>query len=145
MSISTANYCLSLQPSKVLMLILSFLHLLAIVTMLVLAMPLLIKVIIILLIIVLGFITINKFALIRDDSSIIKLNCVDKGNSKLMLKNGIEIQANLISAKWLFEYFAVLVFKNNTKSYKTIIAKDALSQEQFYTLRLYLRSLNTLR
>ncbi len=89
--------------------------------------------------------SIKKYALISDNSSIIKMNCLDKRNSKLTLKNGIEVQANLISANWLFGNFAVLVFKSNAKLYKSVIAKDALSQEQFYTLRLYLRSLNTLR
>ena len=127
------------------MLIFGFLHFLAIVSTLLLAMPISLKVIIILLIVSLGFITIKKFVLFKDDSSVINLNCADRGKSKLTLKNGAEVQANIVSAKWLFEYFAVLVFKSNAKLYKTVIAKDALSQEQFYALRLYLRSLNTLR
>ena len=127
------------------MLILGFFHLLAAVSILFLAISILLKAIVILLIISLGIITIKKFVLLRDDSSIVKLNCAEKGKSRLTLKNGTVMQANIVSAQWLFEYFAVLIFKSNSKTCKSIIAKDALSQEQFYTLRLYLRSLNTLR
>ena len=145
MNTSIANLSVSLQPSKVLLITLGIFHLLASVSILLITIPILFKVILILLILLLGFVTIKQFVLLNDNCSVVKLNCADKGNTRLTLKNGSVVNANIVSAQWLFEYFVVLIFKNHSKKYKAVIAKDALSQEQFYTLRLYLRSLNTLR
>lgn len=64
---------------------------------------------------------------------------------KIESKDGTLHDARIKNADWLFRYFAVIILCTNSKIYKTIIAKDTLSQEQFYTLRLYLRSINTLR
>ena len=127
------------------MLILVFLHLLAIVSILLIEIPVMLKLLSILLVIYLSVIAIRQSVLLASDSSIIKMSSTAKGKSQLELKNGAVHQANLISAQWLFEYFVVIIFKNNRRKYKTVIAKDTLSQEQFYALRLYLRSLNTLR
>jgi hypothetical protein len=88
---------------------------------------------------------VRQYALFKADTSITKFNCSSDSKCKVELKNGKEIQVKLISADCLFGYFIVLLFKNNTKKYKITIAKDTVSQEQFYALRLYLRSLNKLR
>ena len=89
--------------------------------------------------------SIKQYALFKSDNAIYKLSSL--GDRKLLveLKNGKVFQAKVISAECLFDYFTVFVLQNNARKYKSTIAKDTLSQEQFYTLRLYLRSFNKLR
>jgi len=84
-----------------------------------------------------------QYALLKSDAAVIRVSTTSKvGQCSIELKNGKTYQASLKDADWLFEYFAVFAFTANTKAIKTIIAKDAMSQEQFYALRLYLRSFN---
>lgn len=81
--------------------------------------------------------------MLKSDAAVIRVSTTSKvGQCSIELKNGKTYQASLKDADWLFEYFAVFAFTANTKAIKTIIAKDAMSQEQFYALRLYLRSFN---
>ena len=84
--------------------------------------------------------------LLQNKNSILKITAVSASNEcKIETSNGTTHDARIQNADWLFRFFAVIVLSVNTKIYKTIIAKDMLSQEQFYALRLYLRSINTLR
>ena len=92
-----------------------------------------------------AFFTAKKYIFFKSNNSIAKLSCTKNGKCRVELKNGKVFQAKIVSAEWLFNYFAVFVLENNVNKFKTTIAKDALSQEQFYSLRLYLRSLNNLR
>ena len=89
--------------------------------------------------------TIKQYALLKSENSIYKLRCSSNSKCEIELKNGKVFQAKLIAANWLFDYFAVFLLQNNTNKFKATIAKDSMSQEQFYALRLYLRSLNKLR
>ncbi len=85
---------------------------------------------------------IKQYAMLSAEKSVTKLDCSSKNKCKIELKNKKVYQVRLVTTGWLFNYFAVLVLQSNVKKIKVIIAKDAVSQEQFYTLRLYLRSLN---
>ena len=97
-----------------------------------------------------GVKAVKQHALLRSDSSIAALVCSssslssgsDNNKCKITLNNGKEFKVNITSADCLFNYFIVLLFKNNAKTFKATIAKDTISQEQFYSLRLYLRSIN---
>ena len=89
-----------------------------------------------------GYFQIKQYALLVSKDAIRLLNCSSKNKCKLELNNKHRYLTSIVSANWLFNYFAVLVLQSSTKKFNVIIAKDALSQEQFYTLRLYLRSLN---
>ncbi len=89
--------------------------------------------------------TIKQYALLKSEDSIYKLRCSSNSKCKIELKNGKVFQAKLIAENWLFDYFAVFLLQNSTNKFKGTIAKDSMSQEQFYALRLCLRSLNKLR
>lgn len=86
--------------------------------------------------------TIKQYALFKADNSIVKLNCASKNKCRIELANGKVYQATIVTANWLFNYFAILVLQTHVKKFNVTIAKDTMSQEQSYTLRLYLRSLN---
>ena len=101
-----------------------------------------IKVLAVLLIISIAFVVIRQFALLISNDSVLHLRCAANDRCRIGLNNGKVYQANIISADWLFNYFALILLQSNSKKFKVIISKDAVSQEQFYTLRLYLRSLN---
>lgn len=136
-----------MKPSWALTLSLSFLYLLAAICIALISLPIGLKVIALAVLIFVGVKAIKQHALFATDASIIKLNGFNPSNNKckIKLKNGKKIQVNLISAECLFGYFIVLAFKDNANKYKITIAKDMVSQEQFYALRLYLRSLIKLR
>ena len=144
MNSSTPNLNLVIKPSKALLFCFIFIYGLAVICILLISILFLIKVIAILLILVSGVYVIKQFALLKNSNSIVKFIASSTSiECKLETKEGIEIDARIKNADWLLHYFAVIVFSTNTKIYKTIIAKDTLSQEQFYALRLYLRSINT--
>jgi len=139
---STDNFSITLQPSRALFLSLGSVHFLAIVSILFLSIPVWVKIVLVFFIFVTAAITFKQYVLLKSANSISKLNCSSKRKCRVELNNGKVYQAKLIAADWLFDYFAVLVLQNNTKKFKATIAKDTMSQEQFYALRLYLRSLN---
>ena len=85
---------------------------------------------------------IRRFALLTSNDSVLHLSCASNDRCRIELVNGKVYQTKITSADWLFNYFAVILLQSNSKKFKVIIAKDAVSQEQFYALRLYLRSLN---
>lgn len=88
----------------------------------------------------------KQYVLLQNKNSIVKIITVSASNEcKIENRDGTLHDARIKNADWLFRYFVVIILSTNSKIYKTIIAKDVLSQEQFYTLRLYLRSINTLR
>ena len=89
--------------------------------------------------------TTNRYALLKSDHSIHKLSCSSDRKCKVELQNGKVYDLKLTTAEWLLDYFLVFVMQNKTKKFKATIAKDALSQEQLYSLRLYLRSFNKSR
>jgi len=86
-------------------------------------------------------ITIKRYALFNAENSVHKLSCSNDNKCKVELHNGKTYKVKVTATNWLFDYFAILTMQNKTKKFKATIAKDALSQEQFYVLRLYLRSL----
>ncbi len=86
--------------------------------------------------------TIKKHALLNTEKSVIRIVSSGDKKCKLEFKNGSSTQVNVISIVNLFDYFFVLVVKNNSNKITSVIAKDSISQEQFYMLRLYLRSFN---
>ena len=124
---------------------LSSVHLLAIFSILFLSIPILIKVVLVFFIFVIAANTFNQYVLLKSAKSISKLNCSGERKCRIELNDGKVYKAKLIAANWLCDYFEVLVLQNNTKKFKSTIAKDTMSQEQFYALRLYLRSLNKQR
>lgn len=88
-----------------------------------------------------GIKAIKQHALYTSDVSITNLVFTSNKKCKIKLKDGKQFQVKLLSAECLFDYFVIFQFKNNVNNYKATIAKDTISQEQFYTLRLYLRSI----
>ncbi len=145
MNKSTLNLSYSAKPSKALFLSFVFLHALAIISLVFISVPIWIKCLVILLIVVMAFIVIRHYAFIASDDSIKHLNCIANNKCRIELNNGKVYQTKVVSAAWLFNYFVVIMLQSNSKKFKLTIAKDALSQEQFYALRLYLRSLNNQR
>ncbi len=99
-----------------------------------------IKVILFFLVVYLGVTTIKQYALLNDNNSISKIISSGNKKCKIELNSGKIIQANITAVGSLFDYFIVIVVKNNSNKITSIIAKDSISQEQFYALRLYLRS-----
>ena len=83
----------------------------------------------------------KQYALLQNTNSVIKIVGASNGNCKIEFNDGKFIQAKIVSSGSLFEYFKIIVMKNNSQKITSIIAKDSISQEQFYVLRLYLRSL----
>ena len=125
-----------------------FLHLLAAVTLIFITIPIWLKPLAITLILVFGVRTIAQYVLLKNNYAVVKISASGseaEGQCRIEINNGKVFHAHIKNAGWLFEYFAILVLKTSTKTFKTIIAKDAINQEQFYALRLYLRSLNTQR
>ncbi len=121
---------------------LSLLYLIALISILFLSLSVLFKVVLVFIVLIMAIYTIKQYALLKSENSIYKLRCSSNNKCQIELKNGKVLQAKLISAEWLFNYFAVLLLQNNTKKFKATIAKDSMSQEQLYALRLYLRSFN---
>lgn len=123
-----------------------FLHTLAIVCLVLISISIWIKIGAILLVLVSAVNTVKHYALLRDKNSIVKLFATSSPQDcKIKIKSGALLPAHIENAGWLFGYFAIIVLRANSNKHKCIIAKDMLSQEQFYTLRLYLRSINALR
>ena len=146
MNTSTPNINCSLKPSRALFVFLLFLHALAIVCLLLVFFSIVVQILAIALVCISGIVTIRRYVLLSNKNSIVKF--LTTGVSKICkieLKIGQIHNANIKYAGWVLGYFAIIVLSTNANNYKTIIAKDTLSQEQFYALRLYLRSINTLR
>jgi hypothetical protein len=91
---------------------------------------------------VLAIKTIKQHILFLSANSISKINCAASRECQIEMNDGRIYQAKLISADCLFNYFAVLVLQANAKKFSVTIAKDTMSQEKFYQLNLYLRSIN---
>lgn len=128
------------------MLSFGFLHLLAVVSLIFISIPIWLKVIVIALILIIGARTIAQYALLKTNNTVVKISASSEASQcRIEINNGKIYHARIKDAGWLFEFFAILVLKTSTKTFKTIIAKDAIGQEQFYALRLYLRSLNIQR
>ena len=114
----------------------------AIISILFLSIPVSLKTVLVVFIIVMAVIAINRYALLKTDSSIHKISFSSNRKCKIELLNGKEYEVKLTASDWFFNYFAVLIMQSKTNKFKVTIAKDTMSQEQFYVLRLYLRSLN---
>jgi len=142
LSTSTANLSITLHPSKTLLLSLVFLKLLAVVSVILLSIPIWIKGVVVCGIVIIALHLVKQHALLKHSHSITSLNCAHDKKCKIKFNDGNSCNAEIISAEWLFNYFAVFVFQNKKKKLNATIAKDSMSQEQFYALRLYLRSLN---
>lgn len=146
MNTSTHNLSITLRPSRALLIVFSFIHLVAVSALVFISISVWVKAIAIASILIIGIKTIEQYALLTADNSVVKISASSATNQcQIEINNEKILHAHIKDAGWLFEYFAVLVLSTNTKVFKTIIAKDAISQEQFYALRLYLRSFNTQR
>ncbi len=101
----------------------------------------------VILVLVSAIIMIRQYVFFHNKKSIIKITATMNAlkTCEIEVKDGTTHKARIDNAGWFLNYFATILFCANSCKYKTIIAKDTLSQEQFYTLRLYLRSINTLR
>ena len=108
-------------------------------------MPIWIKALFVSIIILMANLQIKQYVLLSSNNAIKKINCSGNDKCRVELNNELSYLAKIISADWLLNYFAVFVLQSNTKRFNLIIAKDAMSQEQFYTLSLYLRSLKSKR
>ncbi len=87
--------------------------------------------------------SITKYAWLTANNSIVHIACLGKEEKcEIEFKSGKKVQVKVLDAAWVANYFATLLFKSETKKYKCVISKDAISQEQLYTFRLYLRSVN---
>ncbi len=131
-----------MQSSKALLMCFVMLNVLAVISVALLTIQVWVKILCVLLVIYIAAKIIKQYVLLKAEHSISKMNCANNLKCRLEFVNGKVCQAKLISADWLFDYFAILEFQKNAKKFKAVIAKDAVSQEQFYALRLYLRSLN---
>ncbi len=146
MNTSTHKLSITLRPSRALFIVFSFIHLIAVSGLVFISVSIWVKAITIVPIIIIGIKNIKQYALLKADNSVVKISDSSTRNEcQIEINNGKTHLAHIKDVGWLFEYFAVLVLSTNTKIYKTIIAKDAISQEQFYVLRIYLRSLNNQR
>lgn len=146
LSTSTANvsfsHQLSSNPSKVLLVSLSLLYLVATISILFLSLNIWIKGTCIVIVLVLAIKTIKQHILFLSTNAISKINCSANRKCRIELNNGKVYQAKLMSADCLFNYFVVFTMQASAKKFSAAIAKDTMSQEKFYQLNLYLRSLN---
>lgn len=100
-----------------------------------------------LLIIVLAKSALSQYVWLNAENSIIKINSVVSAEQYVIqTKANKTYHASIINAVWVFDYFAILVFKakvsrTKNKVIKTVIAKNVISQEQLYALRLSIKSL----
>ncbi len=120
------------------------LHALAVVALVLITIPLWIKAVAIVAVLITGIKVIAQYSLLKTGNSIVKINAPGTGDKcKIKTRDGRTHRARLKSADWLFGYFVLLVFGTDKKTFKSIIAKDAVHSEKFYALRLYLRAFNT--
>ncbi len=146
MNTSTHKLGITLRPSRALFIVFSFIHIVAVSALVFISVSVWVKTITIIPIIIIGIKNIEQYALLKADNSVVKISDSSTRNQfQIETNNGKTHLAHIKYAGWLFEYFAVLVLSTNAKIFKSIIAKDAISQEQFYVLRIYLRSLNNQR
>jgi len=139
---STDNLSITLKPSNAVIICLGSLHLLALIVVVLLSIAAWLKALLLILVVAMATKAIREHGLNISETSITKLSCASNSKCRIELNNGTAIQAKITNADWLFNYFAVLIIQSKQNKFNTVIAKDSLSQEQFYTLRLYLRSLN---
>ncbi|MFK7816335.1 MAG: protein YgfX [Gammaproteobacteria bacterium] len=142
MNTSTAKINITCKASHALLLVFSSAYILALLSIWLIAIPAWIKLISSLIAIYFGTITIKQYALLKADNSVIRIISSGDNKCKVEFQDGSTAQANIISISSLFDCFVVLVIKNKSNKITLVIAKDSISQEQFYMLRLYLRSLN---
>lgn len=115
----------------------------AVVTLVLITIPLWIKAVAIVSVLITGIKVIAQYSLLKTEGSIVKISASGAGDEcKIETRGEITHRARLKSADCLFGYFILFVFGTNKKTFKSIIAKDAVRSEQFYALRLYLRSFN---
>jgi hypothetical protein len=138
---STANINIQCKASKALLLVFAFIYLLALVSIGLISISVWLKIPLFLVVIYFGVANTKQYALLQNTNSVIKIVGASNGNCKIEFNDGKFIQAKIVSSGSLFEYFKIIVMKNNSQKITSIIAKDSISQEQFYVLRLYLRSL----
>ncbi len=145
MSLSIPNINLTLKPSQVLFACFAVLHVLAALCLIFISVSVWYKLFALVLVLLNGVYTIKHYILLNNSNSIVRISIsVISKLHKIEFKDGTTHHVHIKNAAWLFNYFATIVFYTKSKRYKSIIAKDTLSQEQFYALRLYLRSINSL-
>ncbi len=141
MNTSTLNLSITLKPSKVLAVVILALHLLAGVCIVLITIPAFFTIIMLFLLLVMVMTALRKYVWLNASNSIIKINSTaTAGQYLIQTKADKTYQASMINSVWVLNYFAIIVFKvnlgsPNTKDFKVVIAKDALSQEQLYALR----------
>ena len=137
---------LTLRPSLVLSLSVIFIHALAIVSLALITAPAWIKAAASVACLVIGIRLTARYALLKTDGAIVKIMAFNATNPcKIKTRGGAEYGVRLKSADLQFDYIALLVFGTNKRTFKAVITKDAVDPEEFYTLRLYLRSFERLK
>lgn len=123
-----------------------FIHALAIISLALITAPEWLKAAVSVMCLVIGIRLTARYALLKTDNAIIKITAFNPTSPcKIKTRGGAEYGVRLRSADLQFNYIALLIFGTNKRTFKTIITKDAIDPEQFYTLRLYLRSFERLK
>jgi len=147
---STLNLSISLKPSKILAIVIVATHFLAAICVVFIAIAVWLKLILLLCIAALLKSALTQYVWLNAKNSVIKINTASSssltsfpssGQFLIQTKANKRYQASVINAAWVFDYFAILVFKinvneRNKKVLRVVIAKDMISQEQLYALRL---------
>ena len=147
MSTYTPNLSISLRPSRALLFTFLFLYLLALACIGFIAVPTWVKAVLIIILLLSGSVTLHQFVYLKSKNSVVRIDASGSIN-KCIIKTAddIEYQTEIKSIAVLFNYFVVIAFcesakdfsfkSKNRRLFKTIIAKDVISQEQLYALRL---------
>ena len=141
MTTSTANINIECKVSRALLLLFAFIYLLALISIWLISIPIILKLVLFFVVIYLGVANIKQYSLLQAANSVVRIIGASNGKCKIECNDGKFIQAKIISSGNLFGTFIIMVMKNNAQKITSIIAKDSISQEQFYALRLYLRSI----
>ena len=123
-----------------------FIHGLAIVSLALITVPAWVKAAAILVCLAVGARLTTRYALLKTRGSIVKVTISDAMDlCQIEMRGGAVYHAQLKDADLQFGHVALLVFGVDNKTFKAVIAKDAVDSNQFYALRLYVRSFDGLK
>ena len=122
-----------------------FIHGLAIVSLVLITVPAWVKAAAVLVCLAVGARLTARYALLKTRDSIVKITISDAMElCRLEMRGGAVYRAQLKDADLQFGCVALLVFGVDNKTFKAVIAKDAVDANQFYALRLYVRAFDGL-
>jgi len=117
LNISTPSLSITVRPSRVLLASLTFLHVLATITIIFVSISIWLKLVIVALIVAMGMHAIYKIVMLKERYAVIQINAsVASTLCHIELKNGNTFQANLKHAGWIFE-FLLRLYLVQTKKY----------------------------